>query len=95
MESIIDNKKECFRCRTTQGLHKHHIFFGIANRRKSDEDGCWIWLCGKHHNLSNEGIHFDRKFDLAIKELAEQRWIEHYDKSKADFLVRYGRNYLD
>lgn len=95
MESIIDNKKECFRCRTTQGLHKHHIFFGVANRRKSDEDGCWIWLCGKHHNLSDEGIHFNKDFDLAVKQFAEKKWIEYYDKSKEDFLVRYGRNYLD
>ena len=95
IESIVSNKKECFRCHSILGLHKHHIFFGTANRKKSDKDGCWIWLCGIHHNLSNAGIHFDKKFDLEIKKLTEQKWIEYYDDNVEGFIARYGKNYLD
>ena len=95
IESIVSNKKECFRCHSILGLHKHHIFFGTANRKKSDKDGCWIWLCGIHHNLSNAGIHFDKKFDLEVKKLTERKWIEYYDDNVEGFIARYGKNYLD
>ena len=94
MESIVSNKKECFKCHNTIGLHKHHIFFGTANRKKSDKDGCWIWLCGIHHNLSKAGIHFDKDFDLQIKKLTEQKWIEYYEDDINGFIARYGKNYL-
>ena len=95
MKSIVSDKKECFKCHTTIGLHKHHIFFGTANRKKSDKDGCWIWLCGIHHNLSNAGIHFDPEFNENVRKIAERAWCEYYGKTKEDFLARYGRNYLD
>lgn len=95
IESIVSNKKECFKCHSILGLHKHHIFFGTANRKKSDKDGCWIWLCGIHHNLSNAGIHFDKKFDLEVKKITEQKWIEYYDENVEGFIARYGKNYLD
>ena len=91
--SIISNKKECFKCHTTYGLHRHHIFEG-KNRKNSDEDGCWIWLCGRHHNLSNEGIHFDKEYDLKIKKLAQGIWLKTYNKTIEDFIQRYRRNYL-
>ena len=91
--SIISNKKECYKCHTTNGLHKHHVFEG-RNRNNSDEDGCWIWLCGRHHNLSNEGIHFDKEYDLKIKQLSQVIWLKTYNKTIEDFIQRYRRNYL-
>lgn len=95
MNSIVCDKKECFRCHTKNGLHKHHIFFGTANRKKSDKDGCWIWLCGIHHNLSNAGIHFDKSFDLEVKQLTERKWLEYYDEDIDSFIKRYGKNYIE
>ena len=41
MESIIQSEKECFFCKSPY-VHKHHIFYGTANRRLSDEDGMII-----------------------------------------------------
>ena len=76
-------------------MHKHHIFYGTANRKKSDKDGCWIWLCGKHHNLSNTGIHFNKEFDLQVKKLTEKKWMEYYESNTEEFISRYGKNYLD
>lgn len=95
MKSIISNQKECFRCHSKINLHRHHTLYGTANRKKADKDGCWIYLCGKHHNLSNEGIHFDKQYDLKIKKMTEKAWCDYYGKTKEDFLKRYGRNYLD
>lgn len=75
-------------------MHKHHVFYGTANRRKSEEDGCWVWLCAKHHNMSDEGVHFDKKLDLELKIVVELMWLEYYSKTIEDFIKRYGKNYL-
>lgn len=91
--SIIQKEKRCYICGTMNNIHIHEIFFG-RNRKKSIEDGCCIYLCGFHHNLSSEGIHFNHKLDVMIKKEAEKRWCEYYNKTIDDFRERYGRNYL-
>ena len=75
MNSVLQVKKECFVCKTTYGLHDHHIVYGTANRKKSEEYGFKVWLCGRHHNLSNEGVHFNRELDLKLKRIAQEKWL--------------------
>ena len=75
MKSVLQKEKECMLCQTTLGLHEHHVFEGWGNRAQSEKYGMKVWLCGKHHNLSNEGIHFNKSFDLAVKQMA-QRYFE-------------------
>ena len=94
MKSIVQTKNECYKCHKTYGLHRHEIFYGTANRKKSIEDGLTVKLCGIHHNLSNEGVHFDNEFDLQLKRLGQIIWEEYYHKTTDDFIVRYGKNYL-
>ena len=77
MESVIQKEKRCYVCGTTQGLHEHHIIYGTANRKKSEEYGFKVWLCGRHHNLSNDGVHFNRALDLHLKCLCETWWLEN------------------
>ena len=77
-----------------EGSHMHHIFGG-ANRKLSDEDGLFIFLTPQAHNMSNNGIHFNREFDLYAKKKAQKTWMEYYGKTKEDFIRRYGKNYLD
>ena len=91
--SIINNEKKCYVCGNTQNLHIHEIMFG-RNRQNSIEDGLCIYLCGKHHNQSNDGVHFNHELDQKLKKIAEERWIKYYGKSTEDFIKRYGRNYL-
>lgn len=91
--SIIQDKKQCYVCNTTNNIHIHEVFFG-RNRQKSIEDGCCIYLCGKHHNLSNQGIHFNHKLDIEVKKQMELYWLKHYNKTTEDFIKRYGRSYL-
>lgn len=94
MESIIQTKRECLVCGLTATLHRHHVFFGVSNRKKSEEDGCWVWLCHHHHNGSKDGVHFNMKLDKQIKRLSEEKWLNYYNKTIDDFIQRYGRNYL-
>lgn len=68
-------------------------FFG-KNRKISIEDGCCVYLCGRHHNQSNEGVHFNHNLDWELKRIYEYKWIEHYGKTEEDFRKRYGKSYL-
>ena len=91
--SILQDKKECFVCGTRLNIHTHEVYYG-KNRQKSIDDGCCIYLCSTHHNMSDKGIHFNHNFDLSVKQKMEQKWLEHYNKTINDFIERYGRNYL-
>ena len=91
-KSIISNDKVCYVCGETRLLHKHHIFFGTANREQSEKYGCWVWLCYAHHNGSNAGVHFNKKLDDRLKRTAQEKFIEKY-KDK-DFRTIFGKNYL-
>lgn len=92
MDSIIQKDKECYVCHTTLCLHSHHIFFG-SNRKNSEKYGMKVWLCGKHHNLSSEGVHQNRQLDLHLKKLAQERFEAEYG-GKNEFLRVFGKNYL-
>lgn len=93
MKSVLHKKKECYVCGTTLGLHEHHVFNGIANRKISEKRGLKIWLCGYHHNLSNEGIHFNVELDRQVKEMA-QEYYEQNIGSREDFRREFGKSYL-
>lgn len=90
--SILDNVRECYITRQTQGLHKHHIFFGTGQRELSEEWGCWCYLTGSLHNQSNEGVHFNRRLDLQLKRDCQYAFEMLYGHDK--FMEVFGRNYL-
>lgn len=91
--SIIQKEKQCLVCGTTQSIHIHEVYFG-RNRQKSIEDGCCVYLCGRHHNQSNEGVHFNKELDLSLKRMMETSWLKYYNATIDDFIKRYHRNYL-
>ena len=85
--------KQCYVCNTTNNIHIHEVYYG-KNRQKSIEDGCCVYLCGKHHNQSNDGVHFNHELDTKLKQQMQMHWMNHYDKTIDDFIKRYGKNYL-
>ena len=52
-----------------------------------------VWLCPKHHNMSDEGVHFNRELDLQLKKLAQEYYEANYG-DRVDFRETFGRNYL-
>lgn len=90
-KSIMQNEKQCYVTGRVGALHKHHIYGG-PNRRISEREGFWVWLCPELHNMSNEGVHFNKEFDNQLK----QRCQAEYEKthSREDFMKLIGRNYL-
>lgn len=91
MESIIQKEKQCLICHSVRGLHRHHIYYGPL-RKVSEANGLTVWLCGRHHNLSREGVHFNRALDLEVKRLGQA--IYEQSHSREEFIKLIGRNYL-
>lgn len=93
-EFCIMNKTNKWSNKREIGLHRHEVFFGTANRKKSIEDGLVVYLTPENHNMSDEGVHFNKAFDLELKRAGERIWLDYYGKTEEDFIQRYGRNYL-
>lgn len=88
---LVEDMDHCVECGKVR-VAMHHVFYGIANRPLSDEDGYIIPMCHRHHNGSNEAIHFNRELDLKWKRIAQL----HYERThtRKEFIERYGRSYL-
>lgn len=91
-KSIMQTEKRCYVCGTTYGLHEHHVFYGTANRKQSEKHGFKVYLCGRHHNLSEEGVHFDHELDLRIKRDCQRVFEKTH--SREEFMSIIGKNYL-
>lgn len=90
MKSIIQQTKVCWVC-GNPNVEEHHIFYGSANRKKSDRLGLTCYLCHEHHT-GNTGVHFNKTLDLLLKKYAQQKFEEMY--SHEEFMKIFKRNYL-
>lgn len=87
--------RECFLCRLKtsanlphEGLHKHHMIHGTANRRLAEKWGLWCYLCHEHH----EQLHDHNEDDLFLMQVAQGRFEKLYDHDK--WMEIFGKNYL-
>lgn len=98
-KSVLSDERNprCWLCGTTLGLHVHHVFPGNGRRDVSDEEGCWVYLCGPHHNLSPMGVHFNKAFDLELRRRCQAAWEQREgidDPEHAEFIRTFKVNYL-
>ena len=92
MKSILQTEKKCFVCGKTYDLAVHHVYEGTANRRVSDATGMTIFLCHPHHNMSDEGIHFNKELDLEVKRYAQE--VYERTHSREEFRSLFGKSWL-
>jgi hypothetical protein len=92
-KSIISNERQCVVCGLTTNIHKHHIFYGTANRQNSEKYGCWCYLCARHHNMSQYGVHADNLLDLKLKQMCQDTF-ERQVGTREQFTEIFGRSYL-
>ena len=93
VKSIMSNVPVCLICKAEYPLHRHHVYGGHGRREKSERYGCWVYLCPKHHNMSAQGVHFNKKLDTWLKRECQARWEKQYgDRDK--FIEEFGRSYL-
>ena len=91
---IMPDNPPYWRNKRFPGSHRHEVFFGTANRKKSIEDGMVIFMPPELHNMSDHGVHFNHSFDLFIKQIAERAWLDYYKRTVNDFIQRYGKSWL-
>lgn len=97
-KSIIQQERECYLCRYLYNfsnvsiLQEHHIFFGTANRRLSEEYGLKLYLCINHHTEGLGAVHKNKDFDILLKKIAQKKFEEKYGHEK--FMEVFKKNYL-
>lgn len=93
MKSILQNRKRCFICSRTIGLHDHHIYFGTARRKISEKYGFKVWLCYEHHE-GTYGVHGSKGNELNkyLKEVCQLKYEENH--SRNEFRKIMGKSYI-
>ena len=96
MKSIIKGDKEdrCYICGRMEWIERHHIFFGTANRKKSEKYGLTVHLCHFCHNEPPNGVHFNSNRDLRLKRLSQEQAMEYYGWTVDEFREIFGKSYL-
>lgn len=94
MKSILQSQKRCLICHTTANLHRHHVYEGWGVRKISEKYGLTVYLCARHHNMSDEGVHFNQELNRQIKRWAQKKAMKYYGWVTEDFIKIIGRNYL-
>lgn len=91
MNSIIQTTKECFLCGRETCLEKHHIFAGVANRRISEANGFFCYLCaGCHRGV--DGAQYSRETGDYLKRECQMAFEETHSRDEWMALIR--KNYL-
>lgn len=78
------------------GLVRHEIFFGTANRKKSIKYGLVVFIKPEDHNMSEYGVH-NRKgheFDMHLKKLGQERAMDEYKWTTDEFIDIFGKSYI-
>lgn len=95
-EFCIMPKSKLYSTRRTEiYCERHEVYFSKAYRQKSINDGLIVFLTRKSHRGTN-GVHGKNgdKLNRQLKKLAQKAWCKYYNKTKEDFIARYGKNYL-
>ena len=68
---------------------------GSANRKLSEQDGLKVWLCYNHHR-GTRGVHGKEghTLDMYLKSIAQMTYMQKNNKTKEEFIQRYGKNYI-
>ena len=74
---------------------RHEVFEGrTGNRQKSIEDGLVIFTTPELHRTGKHSIHLAPKEWLELKKVAQKTWMNYYNKTKEEFIKRYGRSWI-
>lgn len=85
-----------YRNQRYDGTHRHEIFFGTANRKKSIKYGLVVFIRPEDHNMSEYGVHNQKghEFDMYLKKLGQERAMDEYSWTTEEFIEIFGRSYI-
>lgn len=90
MKSILQKRRECLICKSTQALECHHVFEG-SRRDASEKYGMKVWLCPKHHRIGRFSAHRSAKLNRALKSAAQERFEKTH--TQEEFMRIFHKNY--
>ena len=90
-KSILQEGRSCYLCGRVTGLEKHHIFAGVANRKISESQGFWVFLCQQDHT-GTDGAQYDKEKNLMLKRDAQYAYERTHTRS--EWMKLIGKNYL-
>ena len=91
---VTDDYSHCYICGRRGWLEKHHICGG-ASRSQSEHDGLYVMLCHYCHNEPPNGVHHNIIRQRTLQAIGQKAWQEVYNKTAAEFVAVYGRNYIE
>jgi len=94
MKSILQEEKRCYICGLYSPVEEHHIYFGKANRKISEEKGFKVWLCAEHHR-GTIGVHgkLGHALDLRLKETCQRKYL-NLGHTREEFIKLIGKSYI-
>ena len=87
---LVGDMGTCMVCGSPY-VHTHHVF-NASDKEWSEKFGLLVPLCYKHHNGSDEGVHFNKEFRKKLQKYAQERFQEEYPELKFNDYFR--KNYL-
>ena len=96
IKSIIQNKNECFICKTnydveaTNNLTEYLIFGEYP--KQSNKYGLKINLCCRHNNFNKYQEKFKNALELSLKQLAQKKF--EVTRNRKEFIKHFSKNYL-
>lgn len=90
--SIMQTECECFICgkKGENVLQHHEVFFG-CDRRKSIQNGLWVYLCVDHHTGEKRGVHHDPELNRKLKKSGQEYFERKH--SHEEFMKIFKKNY--
>ena len=88
---LIADMEHCMVC-YRPNVECHHVFFGVSNRKWSEKYKLVVPLCHIHHRGSDLSPHFNKEFDLKLKQYAQERFQEEYPD--LNFREIFGKNFI-
>ena len=91
MKSALQNEKRCYVCGSEIDLERHHVLAGMANRRLSERNNLWVWLCHRHHT-GPDGAQYNAELNRRLKEDAQQAFEKEH--TRQEWMDLFRKNYL-
>ena len=66
--------------------------FGVANRKKSEQYGLWVYLCVAHHEYGPDAVHTNRNVRIFLCKIGQQAFEQRYSHEK--YMQEFGRNWM-
>ena len=82
----------CEICEREGQTTRHHVYFGVANRKLSEKYDMVADLCPDCHQYGKTAVHNCRTTDLRLKEKYQRIFEETH--TREEFREIFGRSYL-